>query len=76
MAHFCRIEQETDPTGFTTDTLWIVKQVVVVSNDTETSNGKLGDNDMHVDGETWCQNFFGMIVTGKQLVLLSIEYLL
>ncbi len=58
MAHFCRIEQETDPTGFTTDTHWIVKQVVVVSNDIETSNGRLGDNDMHVDGETWCQNFF------------------
>ena len=58
MAHFAKIEQETDPTGFTTDTHWIVKQVVVVSNDTETSNGKLGDNDMHVDGETWCQNFF------------------
>ena len=59
MAHFCRIEQETDPTGFTTDTHWIVKQVVVVSNDIETSNGRLGDNDMHVDGETWCQNFSG-----------------
>ena len=59
MAHFCKIEQETDPTGFTTDTHWIVKKVIVVSNDTETSNGKLGDNDMHVDGETWCQNFFG-----------------
>ena len=58
MAHFAKIEQETDPTGFTNNTLWIVKQVVVVSNEVETSDGKLGDNDMHIDGEKWCENFF------------------
>jgi hypothetical protein len=58
MAHFCEINQERDPTGFTDDTLWVVKRTVVVSNDIQTSNGPLGENDMHVDGETWCQNFF------------------
>ena len=58
MAHFAEIKQETDPTGFTTDTHWIVKRVVVVGNDIQTSDGPLENNDMHVDGETWCQNFF------------------
>jgi len=58
MAHFCEINQERDPSGFTNNTLWVVKRTVVVSNDVQTSNGPLGENDMHVDGETWCQNFF------------------
>ena len=58
MAHFCEINQERDPSGFTDDTLWVVERVVVVSNDIQTSNGPLGENNMHVDGETWCQNFF------------------
>ena len=58
MAHFAEIVQETDPTGFTNDTLWVVKQVIVVDNNISTSNGLLGENDMHIDGETWCQNFF------------------
>ena len=35
-----------------------VKRVVVVGNDIPTAAGPLGDNDMHVDGETWCVNFF------------------
>ena len=59
MAHFAELESKTDPTGFTSDTHLIVKRVIVVGNDVETSNGPLGENDMHVDGETWCQNFFG-----------------
>jgi len=59
MAHFAELESKTDPTGFTSDTHLIVKRVVVIGNDIETSNGPLGENDMHVDGETWCQNFFG-----------------
>ena len=50
MAHFAEIEQKTDPTGFTTNTQWIVKRVVVVDNGISTSNGPLVDNDMHVDG--------------------------
>ena len=35
-----------------------VKRVVVVGNDVVTTDGPLGENDMHVDGETWCVNFF------------------
>jgi len=58
MAHFAEIKQETDPTGFTPDTHWVVQRVVVVANDVETAAGPLGENDMHVDGETWCKNFF------------------
>jgi len=59
MAHFAELESKTDPTGFTSDTHLIVKRVVVVANDIEVNGGTLGDNDMHVDGETWCVNFFG-----------------
>tara|TARA_B100000519_G_scaffold202152_1_gene219642 strand:+ start:154 stop:615 length:462 start_codon:yes stop_codon:yes gene_type:complete len=59
MAHFAELESKVDPTGITSDTHQIVKRVVVVSNDISTANGPLGDNDMHVDGETWCNNFFG-----------------
>ena len=51
MAHFAELESKTDPTGFTSDTHLIVKQVTVVANDEVPS-------DMHVDGETWCKNFF------------------
>ena len=58
MAHFAELESKTDPTGFTSDTYLIVKRVIVVSNDTSTAAGPLGENDMHVDGETWCVNFF------------------
>ena len=59
MAHFAELESKTDPTGFTSDTHQVVKRVVVVGNDISTANGPLGENDMHVDGETWCINFFG-----------------
>ena len=58
MAHFAELKSKVDPTGFTTDTHQIVERVVVVGNDISTAAGPLGDNDMHVDGETWCQNFF------------------
>jgi len=58
MAHFAELESKIDPTGFTTDTHQIVKRVVVVGNDIPAGGGTLGDNDMHVDGETWCINFF------------------
>ena len=58
MAHFAELESKTDPTGFTSDTHLIVTQVTVVANDVETAAGPLGENDMHVDGETWCKNFF------------------
>jgi len=51
MAHFAELETKVDPTGFTSDEQQIVKRVVVVGNDCVTS-------DMHIDGETWCINFF------------------
>ena len=58
MAHFAELKEMTDPTGFTSDTHQVVQRVVVVSNDIDTAAGPLGSNDMHVDGETWCINFF------------------
>ena len=47
MAHFAELDSNN-----------IVKRVVVVGNDVATADGPLGTNDMHVDGETWCVNFF------------------
>ena len=58
MAHFAELESKVDPSGFTSDSHQIVKRVVVVGNDISAGGGTLGDNDMHVDGETWCSNFF------------------
>ena len=58
MAHFAELKVKTDPTGFTSDSHQVVERVVVVGNDVTTAAGPLGDNDMHVDGETWCVNFF------------------
>ena len=51
MAHFAELKSKVDPTGFTTDTHQVVERVVVVGNDCVPS-------DMHIDGETWCVNFF------------------
>jgi len=59
MAHFAELESKIDPTGFTNNTYQVVKRVVVVGNDIPTSSGPLGENDMHIDGENWCSNFFG-----------------
>ena len=58
MAHFAELKSKVDPTGFTSDTHQVVERVVVVGNDVTTAAGPLGENDMHVDGETWCINFF------------------
>ena len=58
MAHFAELKAMTDPTGFTSDSHQVVQRVVVVGNDIDTAAGPLGDNDMHVDGETLCINFF------------------
>ena len=58
MAHFAELKSKVDPTGFTSDTHQVVERVVVVGNDIAAGGGTLGDNDMHVDGETWCVNFF------------------
>ena len=58
MAHFAESKLKTDPTGFTTDEHLVVERVIVVANDIETSDGILGENDMHIDGENWCIDFF------------------
>ena len=47
MAHFAELDDNN-----------VVKRVIVVGNDVTTAAGPLGENDMHVDGETWCVNFF------------------
>ena len=47
MAHFAELDENN-----------IVKRVVVVGNDIPANGGTLGENDMHVDGESWCINFF------------------
>ena len=47
MAHFAELDNNN-----------VVTRVIVVGNDVTTAAGPLGSNDMHVDGETWCQNFF------------------
>ena len=47
MAHFAELDGNNR-----------VTRVVVVGNDVTTAAGPLGSNDMHVDGETWCINFF------------------
>ena len=59
MAHFAELKSKVDPTGFTSDTHQVVERVVVVGNDIPANNGTIAANDMHVDGETWCVNFFG-----------------
>ena len=59
MAHFAELKQKTDPTGFTSDKHWIVERVIVVAN-------KHVPGDEHVDGETWCKNFFGEATVWKQ----------
>jgi len=66
MAHFAQLKEQTDPTGFTNNTHLVVTYVMVVSNDVSTAAGPLGENDMHVDGETWCTNFSGKNTTWKQ----------
>ena len=58
MAHFAELKAMTDPTGFTSDSHQVVQRVVVVGNDISTAAGDLGNNDIHVDGENWCVNFF------------------
>ena len=47
MAHFAELDSNN-----------VVTRVVVVGNHVTTAAGPLGENDMHVDGETWCVNFF------------------
>ena len=58
MAHFAELKTMTDPTGFTSDSHQVVQRVVVIGNDIPVNGGTLEDNDMHVDGETWCGKLF------------------
>ena len=57
MAHFAELKQETDKFDSSKQN-WVVQRVVVVGNDVSTAAGPLGENDMHVDGEAWCIDFF------------------
>ena len=66
MAHFAELIEKTDPTGFTSDKHLVVERVTVVDNNTSTAAGPLGENNQHVDGETWCKNFFGQDTIWKQ----------
>jgi len=58
MAHFAELKTTIDPTGFTSDSHQVVKRIIVVDNNISTASGPLGENDMHIDGEKWCENFF------------------
>lgn len=48
MAHFAELDENN-----------IVLRVIQVDNTLQTSDGPLGDNDKHVDGETYCSNLLG-----------------
>jgi len=48
MAHFAELDENN-----------VVKRVVVIGNDVPTADGPLGDNDMHPDGEAYCNKLFG-----------------
>ena len=52
MAHFAELIQKTDPTGHTSDKLWVVERVVVVGNEH-------APVDEGPEGEIWCSTFFG-----------------
>jgi len=58
MAHFAELKSKVDPTGHTANTLQVVERVIVVGNDIPAGSGTLVDNDMHIDGESWCIDFF------------------
>lgn len=48
MAHFAELNQDN-----------IVLRIILVGDDVPTSNGPLGENPMHVDGEIYCTNLLG-----------------
>lgn len=51
MAHFAKLKEQIDPTGFTNNTHLVVQTVIAVNN-------KHVPSDKHIDGETWCKNFY------------------
>lgn len=48
MAHFAKLDENN-----------VVTNVVVIGNSVPTSNGPLGENDMHPDGEAYCTKLLG-----------------
>ena len=52
MATFAKLEKRPDPFDPSIER-WTVMNVIKVGNKTPTSDGPLGDNDMHIDGENW-----------------------
>ena len=54
MAHFAKIVEKTN--SETGEKELVVERVNVVDDELPTADGRLGDNDMHVDGETWMIN--------------------
>ena len=52
MAHFAELIQKTDPTGHSSDKLWVVERVGVVGNEH-------APVDEGPEGENWCSTFFG-----------------
>ena len=48
MAHFAKLDENN-----------VVTNVIVIGNAVPTSNGPLGENDMHPDGEAYCTKLLG-----------------
>jgi len=72
MAHFARIKQQ--PNQFTNELEWTVQEVIVAGNNIPTANGPLGDNDMHVDGETRVKNMFKHMYSENENVWKQTSY--
>ena len=54
MAHFAKLDENN-----------IVEKIVVVGNDIPTAAGPLGENDMHPDGESYCQTLKDKFITAQ-----------
>jgi hypothetical protein len=72
MAHFARLEKEPNP--FTGELEWKVKECIVASNDIPTTDGPLGENDMHVDGETYIKNLYKHMYSEEKNVWKQYSY--
>ncbi len=72
MAHFARIQKQPNP--HTGELEWRVQECIVISNDVPTSNGPLGENDMHVDGETYVKNLYKHMYSEEQNVWKQYSY--
>jgi hypothetical protein len=72
MAHFARIKQVLN--SETNEQDWVVQEVIVASNDISTAEGPLGENDMHVDGETYVANMFKHMYSENENVWKQTSY--